>query len=226
MPIAAAALYGAAYLIGLAAFIDAARRRRMATDGIWALACAALIGGLIGAGLAQLIVADAPGKSILGGLAGGYLTVIAAKRAFGIRRPTGDLFAFALSAGEAVGRIACFVAGCCYGKPDGGGGWSAWQHDAWRYPTQLYLSLCAAATYFILRRFAKLDPPENAVFFLQGTLLCTYRFVVEFFRENATAVAGLDAAQIACIGGFAFFAFKFVNVMRSARTRRTVDATA
>jgi len=225
MPIAAAALYGAAYLIGLAAFIDAARRRRMATDGIWALAAAALIGGLIGACLAQLIVAAAPGKSILGGIAGGYLTVIAAKHYFGIRRPTGDLFAYALSAGEAVGRIACFVAGCCYGKPTDTDG-SVWQHDAWRYPTQLYLSVCAALTYLALRRFAKLDPPENAVFFLQGTLFCSYRFVVEFFRENTTAVAGLDAAQIACVGGFAFFAFKFVDVMRSARARRTVDATA
>jgi len=221
---AVAALYGAAYLIGLAAFVDAARHRRMATDGIWALAGAALIGGLIGAGLAQLIVADAPGKSILGGIAGGYLTVIAAKRAFGITRPTGDLFAFALSAGEAVGRIGCFFAGCCFGKPEDGGG-SVWQHDAWRYPTQLYLSLCAAITYFVLRRFAKLDPPENATFFLQGTLFCTYRFVIEFFRESTTAVAGLDTAQIACIGGFAFFAFKFVKVMRSANVRRTITAT-
>lgn len=198
----------------------------MATDGIWALACAALVGGLIGAGLAQLIVADAPGKSILGGVAGGYLTVIAAKRAFGIKRPTGDLFAFALSAGEAVGRIACFVAGCCYGKADGGGGWSVWQHDAWRYPTQLYLSLCAAATYLILRKFAKLDPPENATFFLQGTLLCMYRFVVEFFRENQAAPGSLDAAQIACIAGFAFFAFKFVRVMREQGRAQSASAAA
>lgn len=225
MTFASAALYGAAYLIGLAAFIDAARRRRMATDGIWTLAGAALIGGLIGAGLAQLIVADAPGKSILGGVAGGYLTVIATKRAFGIARPTGDLFAYALSAGEAVGRIACFVAGCCYGKPSDGD-WTVWQHDAWRYPTQLYLSLCAAATYFVLRRFAKLDPPENATFFLQGTLFCTYRFVIEFVRQSTTAVAGIDAAQIACIAGFVFFAFKFVKVMRSAIIRRTLNATA
>jgi len=226
MSLAAAALYGAAYLIGLAAFIDAARRRRMATDGIWALAGAALIGGLIGAGLAQLIVADAPGKSILGGVAGGYLTVIAAKRAFGIRRPTGDLFAYALSAGEAVGRIACFVAGCCYGKTDDGVGLAVWQHDAWRYPTQLYLSLCAAGTYFVLRRFAKFDPPENAVFFLQGTLFCTYRFVVEFFRESTTAVAGLDAAQIACIAGFAFFALKFAKTMRAVQTRSSAEVAA
>ena len=99
-----------------------------------------------------------------------------------------------------------------------------WQHDAWRYPTQLYLSLCAAATYFILRRFAKLDPQENATFFLQGTLFCAYRFVVEFFRESTTAVVGLDAAQVACIAGFTFFAFKFVTVMRSANVRRALTA--
>jgi phosphatidylglycerol---prolipoprotein diacylglyceryl transferase len=213
--ILAAALYGVAYLVGVWAFVCAARRRRMATEGVWMLAGAALVGGLIGAGLAQFAFVASPGKSILGGVAGGYLTVIAAKRYFGIVRPTGDLFAFALSAGEAIGRVACFFAGCCYGKATDAQ-LAVWQHDEWRYPTQIYLALCAAATYFILRRFEKLRPPENAVFFLQGILLCSYRFVVEFYRENAALPGALDTAQLACLAGFAFFAYKFVTVMRAA----------
>jgi phosphatidylglycerol:prolipoprotein diacylglycerol transferase len=78
---------------------------------------AGIAGGLIGANIAQLVATDSPGKSILGGISGGYLAVMAAKRYLGIVRPTGDLFALALAAGEAIGRWGCFLAGCCYGKP-------------------------------------------------------------------------------------------------------------
>jgi phosphatidylglycerol:prolipoprotein diacylglycerol transferase len=218
-------LYGTAYLVGVWAFVAAARRRGLDTDGIWALAGAALIGGLIGAGLAQFVATQAPGKSILGGIAGGYLTVIAAKRYFGIVRPTGDLFAFALSAGEAVGRIACFVAGCCYGKGFGGP-WSVWQHDEWRHPTQLYLSACALITFLILRRFERLRPPENTIFFLQGMLFCTYRFAVEFFRANTNPTGILDVAQLACLAGLGFFAHKFFSAVRTAKSLQRAGASA
>ena len=215
---ASSAVYALAYVVGLAIFAAAARRRGLATDGVRLIMFAGLVGGLLGANLAQLIAMDAPGKAILGGVAGGYLAVIAAKRYLGITRPTGDLFALALAAGEAIGRWGCFLAGCCYGKPTENS-WGVWQHDAWRHPTQVYLSLCAALTYGILVRFERTNPPENALFFLQGSLLCAYRFAVEFWREGSTPYAGLDLAQWAAFAGFSFFAWKFLALMRSARVR-------
>jgi phosphatidylglycerol:prolipoprotein diacylglycerol transferase len=184
---------------------------------------AGIAGGLIGANIAQLVATDSPGKSILGGISGGYLAVMAAKRYLGIVRPTGDLFALALAAGEAIGRWGCFLAGCCYGKPTESS-WGVWQHDAWRHPTQIYLSLCAAATYFILRRFECAHPPENALFFLQGSLMCAYRFAIEFWREGTAPYAGLDLAQWAALTGFAFFAWKFWALMRSAQVTTRVAA--
>src|SRR3954453_18010270 len=96
--------YGAAYLTGIAAFLLMARRRRLLTDGVMTLMAAGLLGGLACAGLGQWLVAGQPGKSVIAGLAGGYLCVHVAKRMLGIKRPLGDLFAVALSAGEAVGR--------------------------------------------------------------------------------------------------------------------------
>ena len=217
-------MYAAAYAVGLAAFAAAARRRGLATDGVRLLMFAGVVGGLFGANIAQLIATDSPGKSILGGIAGGYLAVIAAKRYLGIVRPTGDLFALALAAGEAIGRWGCFLAGCCYGKATESS-WGVWQHDAWRHPTQIYLSLCAAATYFILRQFERAHPPENALFFLQGSLMCAYRFAIEFWREGTASYVGLDLAQWAALSGFAFFAWKFWALMRAAQlTARVVTA--
>jgi phosphatidylglycerol:prolipoprotein diacylglycerol transferase len=51
------------------------------------------------------------GKTIVGGLIGGWIGVEIAKKAQRIRRSTGDLFVFPLIFGVAVGRIGCFLTG-------------------------------------------------------------------------------------------------------------------
>src|SRR6201999_2912276 len=51
------------------------------------------------------------GKTIVGGLIGGLLTVEYAKKKMGFAGRTGDLFALPLCVGIAVGRIGCFLAG-------------------------------------------------------------------------------------------------------------------
>jgi len=84
--VGAGVVYAIAYLAAVGAFAWMARRRGLATEGIRLLAGAALVGGLIGANLAQLLIAGAIGKTILGGFAGGYLAVVLMKRHLGIRR--------------------------------------------------------------------------------------------------------------------------------------------
>src|SRR5206468_3143555 len=90
-----------------------------------ALGLAAFAGGMLGAKL-PFVLADMEGllsgaawfdsgKTLLFGLAGGYGAVEAAKWALDIRAKTGDGFAAPVAAAVAVGRLACFSAGCCYG---------------------------------------------------------------------------------------------------------------
>ena len=55
------------------------------------------------------------GKTIVFGLVGGYFGVELAKALLGVRVKTGDGFAVPVAAAVAVGRLACFAAGCCYG---------------------------------------------------------------------------------------------------------------
>ena len=59
------------------------------------------------------------GKTILFGLVGGYFGVELAKAILGVTIKTGDSFAVPVAAAVAVGRLACFVGGCCFGKPTG-----------------------------------------------------------------------------------------------------------
>lgn len=209
--------YAAGYATGLAAFYWAARRRRLATDGVLMIVAAGLVGGLLFANISQLVFARAEGKSILGAIAGGYLCVVIVKRLLGIVRPTGDLFAFAISAGEAVGRWGCYFAGCCYGRV-AHGGWAIFQHGAFRYPTQIYMSIASAAIFCILLAVDRLRPRENLLFCVQMTLLCASRFVIEFYRATTVVAFGLSWAQFACVAGF--LAFGAWLVVLCAPTRR------
>jgi phosphatidylglycerol:prolipoprotein diacylglycerol transferase len=208
----AAPIYLVAYALAAFVFWQLANRRGMATDGIARVMAAGLIGGLAGANLIQLMATSVPGKTIEGGIAGGWLAVIWMKRRLGITRPTGDLFALAIPAGEAIGRIACFVGGCCYGKA-AGVAWAVHDHGAWRHPAQLYLSVAAAACFAVLLIVERRQIlPENGLFYLGGLLFCADRFVVEFFRDNAPA-AGMTLAQWACCVGAGIFAWKLAKLM-------------
>lgn len=81
------------------------------------------------------------GKTIVGGLIGGLLTVELIKRYIGLRTSTGDLYVIPLAAGIAIGRIGCFLTGLSdntYGTPTS----LPWGIDfgdgVRRHPTQLY----------------------------------------------------------------------------------------
>lgn len=221
-------VYAFAYAVAAAVFWWMARRRGMATDPIARIMAAGLIGGLAGANLLQLLATGLPGKTIEGGILGGWLAVVWAKRTLGVTRPTGDLFALAIPAGEAIGRMACFVGGCCYGKI-AGVAWAVHDHGAWRHPTQLYLALAAATCFIVLLAVEKrMRLPENGLFYLGGMLFCVDRFAVEFFRDVSATSAGLTVAQIGCIIGFGFFAGKFATLGgRGAQpVPRLADATS
>jgi phosphatidylglycerol:prolipoprotein diacylglycerol transferase len=216
----AAPVYALAYGAALLVFRWMARRRGLATAGMWLLMQAGLFGGLIGANLIQLFATGSPGKTIEGGIACGYLAVVWMKRHLGIVRPTGDLFALAVPAGEAIGRIACFIGGCCYGKASTAP-LAVYDHAAFRYPTQLYLSFAAAATFAVLLRLErKRALPENGLFYVAGMLFCATRFGIEFFRDGPSALGPLTLAQLGCAAGFSYFAWKFGTLFRSGRAEQ------
>lgn len=200
-----------------------ARRRGIPTSTAAVIMAAGLLGGLAGANLVQILATGLPGKAIEGGIAGGWIAVVIAKRALGVTRPTGDLFALALPAGEAIGRIACFIGGCCYGKV-AAVAWAVHDHGAWRHPSQLYLAFAAASSFAVLYAIERrMRLPGNALFYAGGMLFCADRFTVDFFRDVATTPLGLTAAQLACCAGCAFFTWKLAALLMP---RRVATATA
>lgn len=105
-------------------------RRSKDDPGLLMVYIGALGGAFMGAKLAYIFAEiwfdwDRPdfwlrlatGKSILGGLLGGYAGVELMKRLVLHEKSTGDAFAVILPVGLLLGRIGCWAQGCCLGKP-------------------------------------------------------------------------------------------------------------
>lgn len=218
-----ATFYALAYLTGYLAFLAMARARRLATSGVLTIMQAGLIGGLVMANAAQWLFGGTTGKTVLGGIAGGYFIVFLFKRLLGIKRPLGDLFAVAICAGEAVGRLGCFFGGCCYGKPSNIP-WHVWQHGAYRHPTQLYLSMACLLILGLLWGIGRMKPLENTLFYAQGILYCMARFTIEFFRVSPPIAFGLTVAQWACLVGIVYFSIRLYLLQHDAKRKADLHA--
>lgn len=199
------AVTGLSYLVGAGVFLGAARRRHLATEGIGILAAVGFVAGIVGAKLTQTIASALPlsatanpgGRALLGGLLFGWLGVVIAKRVLGIRRSTGDLFALALPAGEAVGRIGCHLNGCCYGNVCDAP-WAVWNHGAHRFPAQLLSAAVAAATFGAMLWLAPRLRREGDLFRLYLVVFGVTRFGLEFVRWRESTLYGLSPMQWFC----------------------------
>src|SRR6185295_6234711 len=114
-----------AIAVGFAIYFVELRRRGWLDSTIFWISLAALLGGAIGArlitswerpgvyaaftSLPLTVAIERSGKSIIGAIAGGYLAIILAKRAFAYRRSTGDAYVLAIPVATAIGRVGCFL---------------------------------------------------------------------------------------------------------------------
>jgi phosphatidylglycerol:prolipoprotein diacylglycerol transferase len=111
-----------------------------------------------------------------------------------------DIAAPFLALGHAIGRIGCFLNGCCYGKPSVWGVYfPVWQE--YLLPTQLYMVAGELAVFLILRSLQqRSDRPLGRLFVLYLMLSSLERFVVEFFRADHVLLwGGLSIFQYVCL---------------------------
>jgi phosphatidylglycerol:prolipoprotein diacylglycerol transferase len=110
--------------------------------------------------------------------------------------PTADVFAPAVAVGHSIGRLGCFAAGCCWGKPSDLP-WAMAFSDplAHEYvgvplgihlhPTQLYEAVGTfLIALFLLARFRKPHAP-GTILGLYLVVYSAFRFGVEFLRDQA-----------------------------------------
>ena len=181
----------------------------------WAVIAAAAVGALVGSRALGLLEqaplmglhwsdwAHPGGKTVVGGLLGGWLAVELLKLVMQVRTRTGDLFAVPLCVGIAIGRLGCFFAGLAddtYGVATK----LPWGVDfgdgVRRHPTQLYEFLFLALLACVLWQWQKRPHAEGQVFrgFLAAYL--AWRLVIDFLKPQPL-IAGMNVIQWACVGG-------------------------
>jgi len=206
-------------LVAAGVFVSEARRRGQTDEKVLYVVTGALVGGALlmrmGTWLqhADLSSNADPvqqwlygNRSILGGLLGAWLGVHVTKRLVGYRARTGDLFAPAVAAGMAVGRVGCLlteVPGTPTSLP---WGVELSQADAARlhvdagvamHPSFAYEIAFHALAFGVLwmwLRHRSLPPGETFVLYVAA--YGVFRFLVEFVRGNEVFWLGLTRPQL------------------------------
>lgn len=203
--------YALGFLLALRLAMFYARREGLDPSQIVDLCIVALLSGFVGAKLLLYLIAFrtylADPMAMLrdlrsaGVFYGGFGLACVAVYWY-VRRhdlPVGkvaDLIAPPLALGQAIGRIGCFMAGCCYGKtcalP-----WAVTFSDPRAYeltgvtlgaplhPTQLYHVLADLLILAITAWFMKRRSFAGQVFWIYVLSYALLRFLVEFYRGDS-----------------------------------------
>ena len=195
-------------LLGL--WISVRNSERLGIDGekAWNLGILMVLCGIVGSKVLYVINEGMSPREIFsvstlqaGGVFSGGLLAAMVAAAWYVRKHhmpalgTCDAFAPGLALGHAIGRIGCFAAGCCYGKPT---------HHFWGItftnplanaitgtplniplePTQLFESAVELANFFLLMWLLKRRKFDGQVFGAFMFIYGTARFFLEYLRDD------------------------------------------
>ena len=135
-----------------------------------------------------------------------------------------DLFIPYVALGQAIGRIGCFLNGCCYGRPTNmpwGRVFTLNSPAGYHYgalplhPTQLYSSLFLFILFLILKKIKTNQKFEGETLLFYLILYPAFRFFLDFLRGDnlGKTFHGLTLFQIICaaivIGSLVILLTKF-----------------
>lgn len=245
-------LLAVAFVAGLWVANRQARRAGLDSARITDMAVYVLIGGLVGAKLLLVVVewpyyARNPREllSVIqsgGVFYGGLLGALPVAWWYARRHQldgwrTADVLAPGVALGQAIGRLGCFSAGCCYGRPTDVP-WGIAFRDPYAtravgtpldiplHPTQIYEALAVGLIFLGLLWLARRKRFHGQVTLVYLFLYAAFRFVIEFYRGDAArgVVLGgrLSTSQFIAI----LLALAAAAAYPYLRRRRPVDPAA
>jgi len=199
-------------LIGLWISVRNSQRQGINPEDAWNLGILVVLCGIVGAKILYIVndwstYTAHPGEIFslgtlqAGGVFSGGLIAGFVSAAWYIRKhrmpalATSDAFAPGLALGHAIGRVGCFAAGCCYGKPTNhfwgvtftnplAQTWVGTPLNIPLEPTQLFESAVELVNFIILMWLLKRKKFDGQVvaayFFLYGVA----RYFLEFIRDD------------------------------------------
>lgn len=199
-------------LVGLWVSVRNSQRQGINPEDAWNLGIIVVLCGILGAKILYIIndwsfYTSHPGEIFsigtlqAGGVFSGGLIAAFAAAAWYVhkhRMPalgTCDAFAPGLALGHAIGRLGCFAAGCCYGKPTDhfwgvtfknplAQAWVGTPLNTPLEPTQLFESAVELANFFILMWLFKRKKFDGQIFGAYLFLYGVARYFLEFIRDD------------------------------------------
>ncbi len=220
-----------AFLVAVALACRNAKASGIDAEIIFNLSFTAFVSGIIGARILyvlenlqyylknplETILFNHGGLSWFGGLIAGSIAGVAYLKIKKVPVYTAlDLLVAYVALAQALGRIGCFLNGCCFGKP--------WEyglyfpsHQARLFPVQILSSVMLVAIFLVLRYLQRRPHQKGEVFYSYLFLYSLVRFLIEFLRaDNPVVIWNLTLFQLLSI---AVFFIALANLI-SLKTRR------
>jgi phosphatidylglycerol:prolipoprotein diacylglycerol transferase len=217
-------MLAAAYLVGLQFALTRARARLLDPTRVMDLGIWIIVSALVGAKLLLLVVEwDTYSRSTAdlltlvrsaGVFYGGLIVAVAFALWYLWRHrmpiwPVTDVFAPGIALGHVIGRMGCFFAGCCFGRPTSVP-WAVTFHSEYAarnvgtpvgvplHPTQLYeagAELLILAVLLLTERRGR--PFPGRTFWIYMLFYGISRFIIEFYRGDPRGAIGvLSTSQV------------------------------
>ena len=258
--------FAAAALVGWLLWIRQARRDGLDVDRLMDLGFYALLAGVLGSkigliltdpgyyltSLSAMVTTIRAAGVLLAGVIAAILVILFYTRRHGLPFwAVGDSMAPSLAIGQAIGRLGCLAAGCCYGTRAPNLPWAIRFTDRaaaeisgtplYRpddpvlalnslHPTQIYQALADFLLFLVLFFAARRRSFEGQTSLMFIALYSVSRGTVEFFRGDIERgvydIFGsgfyLSTSQLISIAGLVFVAFAWPILSRRASARRGV----
>jgi phosphatidylglycerol:prolipoprotein diacylglycerol transferase len=208
-----------------------AKRQGNTSDTILNLAFMVFVAGVVGARIfyvtehfeyylknpLEIIMLQCGGLSWFGGLFLGSAVGI-----FYLRRLQApvykmlDLLVPFVALGQAIGRIGCFLNGCCFGKVSEFGLYND-AYQAPLIPAQIYSSFALLIIFVVLRFLQDRPHKDGEIFFAYLLLYSTKRFFIEFWRgDSKIFFAGLTLFQVLSLAVLCVAFLKYLSLKKTS----------
>jgi phosphatidylglycerol:prolipoprotein diacylglycerol transferase len=233
-------LVAVAFLTGLVISVFYAKKEGIGNQIILDLAIYVIISAIVGARIfyvlgqwdyyrsnpVEILMLQNGGLVFLGGLLFSILTVVIYARIKGLPLlKLLDALTPGTALGYAIGRIGCFLNGCCFGLPTKlpwglvfpPGSLAALYFPGENiHPTQLYSSLSVLLVFFVLFWLYRRKKFDGQILFWGLILYAVYRFLVEFLRYSPFHWLQLTPSQWLSIALFIFGIWGLIRYRKSS----------
>lgn len=213
-----------AFIVATILSAKEAKRKKIDHEKIYSLLIYIIIGAIIGSRIGYLLfdlnnIANfldifkfwEGGLSFHGGFVGGILSGF-----FYVKKnrlnfwEIADVIAPSIPLAQAIGRIGCFLRGCCYGI-ETALPWGINYLGETRHPTQIYSSIALFLIFIFLSKQKYKKNFNGALFLTYIIIYSVFRFFIEFIRVEPRVLFGLTGAQIVSIVFFVIAIFIFLR---------------